>query len=562
MPTFYNFRNTPDYAELAFPNLSPAQRIIEHVKIDGQPDYYTYAVDSTQKSPNNTDSVRFTITAAPGGSFYLLDRPSNQALLPPKYGRFISSVPRSFTISFWIKGTTAGTVVFDFRLQAGGSGSGTSNRTLTSSWQYYEITFPMSSNIAVGNFVVPGILFTTPPVNGDIIWLADFKFRDPLDTATTTSFDDQFIPADTFRQGNLFLSGTASSGQLGNNSTTQRSSLVQEFTASSNWRDVSLSFLSTHAIKSNGTLWSWGNNGAGELGINATGDRRTPVQEFTSSTNWIRVASSGDTVSGHVAAIKSDGTLWTWGNNGRGQLGTNDIISRRTPVQEFTSSTNWKYVNCNANTTHAIKTDGTLWLWGSVSLNTSIITPTIFISTPMQEFTSGNNWIKVSANKGGLKSDGTLWAWGGAHPSSSVTSSSPVQVDSTSTWKDFATTRDSTGHAIKTNGTLWSWGRGDGGEMGNNTAAITNESLRREATSSSNWTKVFGGECVAAIKTDGTLWCWGGGFSYAGAIGLGDLTRYSSPVLHTSNIKNWKKVEFHGSNADFGAFLTYIDPII
>lgn len=103
-------------------------------------------------------------------------------------------------------------------------------------------------------------------------------------------------------------------------------------------------------------LWTWGGNAYAHLGVNDTITRSTPVREFTSSTNWKQVSSNAN----HVAAIKTDGTLWTWGYNFYGQLGNNTVTNRSTPVQEFTSSTNWKYIVrssfANPSSIYAIKT--------------------------------------------------------------------------------------------------------------------------------------------------------------------------------------------------------------
>jgi len=99
------------------------------------------------------------------------------------------------------------------------------------------------------------------------------------------------------------------------------------------------------AIKTDGTLWTWG-WGAYLLGINQSGasDRRTPVTTFAGGTNWKQVGGSGYN---HTAAIKTDGTLWTWGTNNRGEMGDNNTsFSRSIPSTTFAGGTNWKQVAC------------------------------------------------------------------------------------------------------------------------------------------------------------------------------------------------------------------------
>ena len=150
----------------------------------------------------------------------------------------------------------------------------------------------------------------------------------------------------------------------------------------------------TVAIKTDGTLWAWGRNFWGQLGNNDTTDRSTPVTTFTGGTNWKQV-SVGYNV---TAAIKTDGTLWTWGRGSAGALGNNDTTDRSTPVTTFTGGTNWKQVSAGYNVTAAIKTDGTLWTWGSGNAGKLGINNTTDRSTPVTTFAGGTNWKQVNIN--------------------------------------------------------------------------------------------------------------------------------------------------------------------
>ena len=101
----------------------------------------------------------------------------------------------------------------------------------------------------------------------------------------------------------------------------------------------------------------------------------------------------------HTAAIKTDGTLWTWGRNSSGELGTNNTTTRSTPVTTFAGGTNWKQVDVGGATTVAIKTDGTLWLWGADNFS-QLGSNTVNVpkSTPVTTFAGGNNWKQVSGS--------------------------------------------------------------------------------------------------------------------------------------------------------------------
>ncbi|NBV28440.1 hypothetical protein EBS02_05410, partial [bacterium] len=124
-----------------------------------------------------------------------------------------------------------------------------------------------------------------------------------------------------------------------------------------NWKSVDCGVLYTAAIKTDGTLWTWGRNFQGQLGINESGlnaNRLTPVTTLLGGTNWKQV--SCGTGSGEIsAAIKTDGTLWMWGVNGSGQLGINDTTTRSTPVTTLLGGNNWKQVSTNQACTMAIQ---------------------------------------------------------------------------------------------------------------------------------------------------------------------------------------------------------------
>jgi hypothetical protein len=126
---------------------------------------------------------------------------------------------------------------------------------------------------------------------------------------------------------------------------------VTTFAGGTNWKQVSSGNQHTAAIKTDGTLWTWGYGYFGRLGTNDTTDRLNPVTTFAGGNNWKQVSAGGQ----HTAAIKTDGTLWTWGAGGDGRLGTNDVTNRSTPVTTFAGGTNWKQVSsANAPITAAI----------------------------------------------------------------------------------------------------------------------------------------------------------------------------------------------------------------
>ena len=238
----------------------------------------------------------------------------------------------------------------------------------------------------------------------------------------TYSFDDVFIPVDAFRQGNLWVWGRNSYGALGINASGVRSAPVTTFAGGTNWKQVSTGRGVRAAIKTDGTLWVWGgNNGEAQLGNNDTTPRSVPVTTFAGGSNWKSVSCGFY----HNAAIKTDGTLWVWGANNVTSIGINGGgLNISTPVQVFGNHTNWKQVTCGYLTTAAIKTDGTLWTWGydyvpGAAGNAGILGNNIFggvRATPVTTFAGGTNWKQVTNNDlfsySATKTDGTLWIWG------------------------------------------------------------------------------------------------------------------------------------------------------
>lgn len=330
----------------------------------------------------------------------------------------------------------------------------------------------------------------------------------------------------------LFSFGYATSGQLGDNDVCgnegarfYKPSPVQEFSSSINWSKVYGGLNMAVGQKEDGTIWTWGCGTSGKLGDNSVISKSSPVQEASSSLNW-----SVSTVSGDFGtAIKTDGTLWGWGCNRCGVLGDDTTINTSSPIQEITSSTDWVRPHEQQSfglSTAAIKTDGTLWLWGRNGGGALMSGDLIDYSSPIQEVSSSTNWCLVSINTLGIcghshaiKTDGTLWSSGcnrcgqlGVN-SLFIHTSSPIQEFFSATNWCYVTTSVANSIGIKTDGTLWAWGSGCGGTLG--VGSLPNNLSRptQEICSATNWCLSSIGGCgycaVVSLKTDGTLWVWG-----------------------------------------------------
>jgi alpha-tubulin suppressor-like RCC1 family protein len=374
--------------------------------------------------------------------------------------------------------------------------------------------------------------------------MADYGYK-----ISNIDFDANFFTGEwanthiPLNQFDLYSWGNNQYGRIGDNSTINKSSPIL-ITGSSSWKQIECKvtqYFAT-AVKTDGTLWTWGYNVEGALGDGTTINRSSPVQTIAEGKNWKQVSSSF-----HIMAVKTDGSLWGWGSNSSGQLGFNvaGVLYRSSPVQ-LDGPKNWKQVSCGSNFTCAIKIDGTLWSWGTAGAHLGINSYTALLnySSPVQ-IGSGQDWKVVSAGIGStdagpnlrahgaaIKSDGTLWLWGYNTSGQLATNdlvdrSSPVQTISSGTWKQVSC-GDGTTCAIKSDNTLWSWGYNPDGELGDNTIISRSSPVQ---IGSASWKQVF---CTNlnthGIKTDGTLWSWGRSLTgNLGDSGVAGVDR-SSPV--------------------------------
>jgi alpha-tubulin suppressor-like RCC1 family protein len=242
--------------------------------------------------------------------------------------------------------------------------------------------------------------------------------------------------------GSVFGWGNDSSGQLGDNSTaTQQSFPVQaKTTATGNpflvgIVDVAGGAAHTIALKSDGTVWTWGSNASGQLGDGTTTSRKLAAQVKTASSTFLTgvvAISAGDNF---CAAVKSDGTVWTWGVNGSGQLGIGSITTQKFAVQVKLSGgaalTGVREIACGATHAIALKTDGTVWTWGNNANGQLGNGTTTQAKNPIQLKTTSTTFFSGGlAVAGGashtmlLKSDGTVYATG-------LNSSGQLSINST-----------------------------------------------------------------------------------------------------------------------------------
>lgn len=283
--------------------------------------------------------------------------------------------------------------------------------------------------------------------------------------------------------------------------------------ASPTWaQTVSANADHTLVVKPDGSLWGWGGNSNGQLGINSTTRQDLPVAVSTLSSGVVGVAAGQM----HSLALKSDGTVWAWGWNGSGQLGLGDTTQRLVPVQIPTFT---NVVAIAAGTSHsvAVKSDGTVWIWGANNvgqLGTSESSSTVRNSPFQISSLSGVTAITSRANHTlALKSDGTVAAWGqnsnGQLGNGGTTNQfAPVSVSSLTSVTAISA-GDAHSLALKSDGAAWGWGWSGSGQVGN--GSFSSQITTPVAVSNLGAVVAIaaGGRHSLALRADGTALAWG-----------------------------------------------------
>ena len=291
----------------------------------------------------------------------------------------------------------------------------------------------------------------------------------------------------------LFMWGANWNARLGLNDTTQRSSPTQ---IPGSWKHVCYTKGSSGAaIRTDGTLWMWGVNTNGQVGQNSTAvPRYSSPKQVGSDTTWKYVQTAGN----WVMATKTDGSLWSWGQNNTGQLGHNERNVHYSSPAQVGTGTDWKSVNSNQYGNIAVKTDGTAWSWGHNEMGQLMHNNKTAYSSPTQ--IPGTDWdntigdiTNAAGNPNGSgslhmlrKTNGNIY-WAGQDGSgvaafnkkdSQAMRSSPVELGGGTSWAGFAQSKNfkyaanfggwSTMLAVTPGGQLWAWGSNSKGKLGQN----------------------------------------------------------------------------------------------
>ena len=289
--------------------------------------------------------------------------------------------------------------------------------------------------------------------------------------------------------GSAWVWGNNTYGQLGLGNRTSYSSPVQ---VSGTYSWIACTDTSSFLIKNNGTLWGCGQNTNDQLGQGNNTSYSSPVQ-IGSDTKWMYISGGGN---GAITAVKTDGTIWGCGQNNNGQLGMGNTTNPISRITQVGSDTSYIFSSTTTDCSAVIKNDGSLWTFGNnnngqlgTNNKTSYSTPTQVSGTP-----SGDTWIFVSMghndNCSAVRNDFTLWSWGNGSnfalgQGNSSNYSVPTQVGIGTNWVYCDNSWSPSGYGIGQDGTLWSWGENAAGQLGLGTT--TDYTTPAQVGSSVNW---------------------------------------------------------------------------
>jgi alpha-tubulin suppressor-like RCC1 family protein len=391
---------------------------------------------------------------------------------------------------------------------------------------------------------LPAALLNT----GRLVWvqsIKDYRYSNGVDWVRDFNSTVHY-------ENTVWAWGFAACGALGDNSVTNKSSPVSVVGGFTDWCQVSSGCASSAAVRTNGTIWSWGCAGSSQLGDNTVVSRSSPVSVVGGFTDWCQV----NVGLCHTVALRTNGSIWTWGCNLNGQLGDNTTIAKSSPISVVGGFTDWCQVSAGGSHTSAVRTNGTIWAWGSNADGRLGDNTTIGKSSPVSVVGGFTDWCQVSAGSlhtVAIRTNGTIWSWGSnisgrLGDNTIVDKSSPVSVVGGFTdWCQVSTGGSHTA-AVRTNGTIWTWGYNACGRLGDNTV-VSRPSPVSVVGGFTDWCQVSASNGhTSAIRTNGTIWSWG--CNASGQLGDNTIVAKSSPVSVASGFSDWCQVSA-GSNATF-----------
>jgi alpha-tubulin suppressor-like RCC1 family protein len=339
----------------------------------------------------------------------------------------------------------------------------------------------------------------------------------------------------------LWCWGLNTSGQVGTG--TSDAVFVRPAAAGdgASWVAVSAGAAFTCALDEAKAIACWGSNASGQLGDGTTTTRTSPTPITGGFADWIAL----DAGSTHTCGIREGGALYCWGSNNRGQLGDGSNESHSAPT--LVSEGPWIAVSAGSEFTCALRADHTLWCFGLGTSRQLGDGNNVNSAVPVQDKTLSASWASVSAGNAfacGQKLDGSRFCWGtntlgqgGDGTTTAITQ--PKQVDADTDWAALAL-GDLAGCGLRSSGALWCWGDGSLGQTGQPGAEAPTLAPVKVGDGA-DWTAITGGlRFFCGLRAAGKLFCWGS--NSRSALGLGYSSDRNEPTL-VDDTTTWERVE-------------------
>ena len=367
-----------------------------------------------------------------------------------------------------------------------------------------QLVIDDSRNVVLGN----PIQIPSAPVAGTIFFnqiKRNIQGWDGSSWVDITKFADYVSRIYTWGNNNV--------GQLGDNTTISKRSPVIIDVSTLDWRQISAGYSHTVAIKGIGELTAWGQNNFGQLGDNSTTNRSVPAAVVGGFTDWVQMSPGKYSTLG----LRANGTAWGWGRNNYGQLGDNSTTNRSSPVSVVGGFTDWIQISAGDNHSLAIRANGTAWGWGENNVGQLGDNSTTYRSSPVSVVGGFTDWIQISAGQEhslAIRANGTAWGWGSSRfgrlgDNTTVSKRSPVAV--VGGFTDWVQISAGTYHslAIRANGTAWAWGRNGSGQLGDDSTADRTSPVS-VVGGFTDWIQISAGDNHSvAIRANGSAWGWG-----------------------------------------------------